>query len=142
MMNLPSDEPTTLYEAVKLQKLTFQYQQLIDKRLTGDPYWPVDTRVIVETIAENMRISMISRLTTQSLEKRSISYPADWIEAIKQRWFPVWLLKRYPVRYYVETIEAHAVYPKIATEGCSGVIYMKTKPQIQFNGQKMEQLRK
>lgn len=31
---------------------------------------------------------------------KEIKYPKDWKEAFKERWFPKWLLKRYPVKYY------------------------------------------
>lgn len=26
-------------------------------------------------------------------------YPVNWVEAVRERWLPKWLLKRYPVKY-------------------------------------------
>ena len=37
-----------------------------------------------------------------------IRYPKDWWEAVKERWFPVWLIKKFPVQYTVIDID----YPR------------------------------
>lgn len=34
-----------------------------------------------------------------SKEEIEAVYPTDWWQAFKERWFPYWLLRRYPVRY-------------------------------------------
>ena len=33
------------------------------------------------------------------------SYPQDWWQAVKERWFPQWLLNRFPVKYKEINIE-------------------------------------
>jgi len=30
-----------------------------------------------------------------------IKYPANWVEAFKDRWFPKWLIKRHPIKHEV-----------------------------------------
>ena len=35
----------------------------------------------------------------------SIRHPKDWKQAFKERWFPQWLLKRYPVEYKEYTLD-------------------------------------
>lgn len=37
-------------------------------------------------------------------------YPADWWQAFKGRYFPYWILKRYPVKY--NTVQAAVIYPE------------------------------
>jgi hypothetical protein len=37
-----------------------------------------------------------------------LKWPYDWKQAFKERWFPGWLLKRYPVRY------SHTILTEIA----------------------------
>lgn len=32
-------------------------------------------------------------------EEKLASYPRDWWQAVKQRWFPFWILRRWPVEY-------------------------------------------
>ena len=40
------------------------------------------------------------------------TYPSDWWQAFKERWFPPWLLSRYPVRY-TDIIAEHR-FPEMA----------------------------
>lgn len=50
----------------------------------------------------------------------SAVYPANWIQAFKERWFPKWILKKYPVKCIDNSIEIRAIYkdykPKIKDE--------------------------
>jgi hypothetical protein len=47
-------------------------------------------------------------ILTQNIEK--YQWPADWVEAIKERFLPHWALQKWPVRY--RKIEVSAIYPK------------------------------
>lgn len=47
------------------------------------------------------------------VERLEHKYPSNWKEAFKERWFPAWLKRRYPVKYRVVVMEAKAVLPKI-----------------------------
>lgn len=49
------------------------------------------------------------RIATQHLKE--ISYPSDWKEAFKERWFPKWLLQKFPVKY--TRYDAKVLYPLI-----------------------------
>lgn len=42
---------------------------------------------------------------------RVVEYPADWKEAFKERWFPKWLLQKFPVKY--EVYDVKVLYPSI-----------------------------
>ena len=48
-----------------------------------------------------------------TLEDYTFKAPSDWWEAVKERWFPAWALKRWPVCYRVDTINVLALYPQI-----------------------------
>lgn len=39
------------------------------------------------------------------------AWPADWKEAIKDRFFPMWMRERWPIRY--ERVSINALYPKL-----------------------------
>lgn len=41
----------------------------------------------------------------------SFSFPADWIEAFKNRWFPKWALKKWPVKMTIKTLKGQLFYP-------------------------------
>jgi hypothetical protein len=42
---------------------------------------------------------------------RTIKYPVDWWSAFKVRWFPAWLLNRYPALYQCHQISLNTLYP-------------------------------
>lgn len=44
---------------------------------------------------------------------QSIQYPRDWWQAFKERWYPKWLLAKYPVRYKVFEVDVKALYPDL-----------------------------
>lgn len=89
---------------------------------------------------ENILRGMVYRATQEILSKSaevekvvalSIEYPASWWEHFKQRWFPAFMLKRWPVKFKVETkreawkVEARALLPEMwPIEHRHTVIYM------------------
>jgi hypothetical protein len=49
-------------------------------------------------------------------EKRDdirIEYPKDWIEALKERWAPQWLLAKFPVKMKRHDIKVYDGYPSL-----------------------------
>jgi hypothetical protein len=40
----------------------------------------------------------------------SVQYPANWWEAVKERWFPVWAQARWPVRRITWTVDAWRLF--------------------------------
>lgn len=42
---------------------------------------------------------------------QTITYPATWWDAVKERWFPGWLVSRYPVAYKEHEITLKTLYP-------------------------------
>lgn len=50
----------------------------------------------------------------KSLTEYDIKYPADWLEAVKERFAPAWYLKRHPVKYTRHHITVDAVYPDLS----------------------------
>lgn len=49
----------------------------------------------------------------ESLKHQEVKYPFDWWEAFKERWFPRFLLKRYPVKYKKVILDVKKIYPKL-----------------------------
>ena len=47
-------------------------------------------------------------------EMARVEYPADWLQALKERFAPEWFKKRYPVKKTVKVIQAMELYPKLA----------------------------
>lgn len=77
----------------------------------------------IEVTADVMARGLVAHLRTfiHGMGGETISvherWPADWLQAFKERWFPVWALKRWPVAYRRIDIEERlyaAVCPHIA----------------------------
>ena len=63
---------------------------------------------------DNAVLIMRAKIAGHDCKKEVIiKYPQDWQEAFKERWFPKWLLKKYPVKYTKEKVSAKIFYPEI-----------------------------
>ena len=55
----------------------------------------------VEKIIDGLAIQLCASIWGMPRERLVIDrqWPADWWQATKERWFPAWWLRRWPVRY-------------------------------------------
>ena len=49
----------------------------------------------------------------KQLEEVDIKYPADWWQAVKDRWFPEWAKRHWPVMFTRHHVNVRALYPTI-----------------------------
>lgn len=73
----------------------------------------VDPVIHSRLMAESMAVELCAYITGRKQESREISYPLNWWEAFKARWFPAWLLRRYPVRNVVLIAERLEFFPDV-----------------------------
>jgi len=59
----------------------------------------------------SLYMGIAAKLYSSLLDTASVSYPADWWQAVKERWFPKWAISRWPVRYTTKTFEAKQYLP-------------------------------
>lgn len=50
------------------------------------------------------------RMLRKSLDIIRIEYPATWWDAVKDRWYPAWAKKRWPVNYTIHKLDIGAIY--------------------------------
>jgi hypothetical protein len=67
---------------------------------------------MTETIYGIERAMYEIRVSLASEQLKEYRYPSDWKQAFKERWFPKWLLKKYPVKY--DVLIPKALYPDIS----------------------------
>jgi hypothetical protein len=48
-------------------------------------------------------------------------FPATWWDAVKQRWFPKWALRRWPVNLTVVSVRRGIIYPELSPGSGRGV---------------------
>ena len=66
----------------------------------------------IEVIANHLSQDYIARIQVLIWSEKitTIAYPKDWWEAFRSRWFPKWVLSRWPVEYV--KFDVRAIYPE------------------------------
>ena len=61
----------------------------------------VDFRALVDTAMGGLRVELRSFVLAVPKERIKVNerYPRDWWQAFRERWFPQWWLRRWPVDY-------------------------------------------
>lgn len=73
-----------------------------------------DARLIEDVIAPHLILRITQTIWGYKVGERVVEWPADWWQALKDRWFPRWALARWPVVHARETIEARDLFPHLA----------------------------
>ena len=119
------------YEGAKLERFTKALVIEISREFAETLCVPEDNvNISVSHHArfdrDTIGIKVMARMFGESLLSGddAIEYPANWIEALKERFAPEWLKRRWPVRY--ERWEAVALYPSLSLPDEKHVIQLKT----------------
>jgi hypothetical protein len=93
---------------VQLEKLKLAVMAVIPEELI-DPQveFSLHTSFITESIA--MRVK--GHIWAEHVDAIDIQYPADWWQAVKERFAPKFVLNRWPVKYTKHRIDVKAAYP-------------------------------
>jgi hypothetical protein len=102
---------------VMLKKLSFACERRLATDYLEQFAIPTQVSVVADITAEHAVITLTQYIYGETLEDARAEYPSDWWQAFKQRWFPAWLLQRYPVKVRVVEIEVVALYPSISAPG-------------------------
>lgn len=95
---------------IQLEKIKLAFVEKVSNELLGAV---VDIADVEDDFIRNMTTLRIQGYLWGELgETRTISYPATWWDAVKQRWFPRWLLVRYPTRFQHHEITLKTLYPE------------------------------
>lgn len=82
---------------------------LLNNLQVGEVDDPMSVRM-----GEHIAVMVKYNIAKQDLEPVTIKYPLNWVQAIKERFAPLWYTKRYPVKYKTVVVGAGAFYDKIA----------------------------
>ena len=98
---------------VELKKIRYEIAKLISTKKLEDlgGYNEIVTWFDSELNALFIKIHGWNFGETENVKRVEVSYPKDWWQSIKDRFFPTWLLKKYPVIYETVFLVVDAVYP-------------------------------
>lgn len=66
---------------------------------------------------ERMHIELRACVYTKVVPVVHKSFPKTWWDAFKLRWFPTWLLRRYPAELETIHVDVHEMYPTVPSIG-------------------------
>ncbi len=66
---------------------------------------------VYDELFHQVVIRIKGSLLVDQVERVNVKYPSDWWQAVKDRWFPKWLLKHYPIQYITQSLSARILYP-------------------------------
>jgi hypothetical protein len=96
---------------VLLERRKFDVIELVDQ-------FAVNALTYTEEVCHDLFGSMMHRLHAsiygRDMDKVVVEWPKDWREHFKQRWFPKWAVKRWPVKMAQKVIVASEYYPMIS----------------------------
>jgi hypothetical protein len=92
-------------ERVMLEKFKFAVNHYMDESFMID----IEVEQRMDMIARRVAYQFRTEIAGQKL--KDFYYPANWKEAFKDRWFPKWLKKKFPVKFTY--LEVKALYPQL-----------------------------
>lgn len=94
------------------------------KMIPGLELYKLNFRVETDMdyIADAMVVSLFTYMAGIGKERVEVheEWPANWWEALKERWFPAWALRRWPVQkksIHISKAVYHAVCPHLYVTG-------------------------
>lgn len=104
-MSRPDDIVT--YRTIRLDKIRLGLSFCVSKLAL------MDAEVQTEFIDNIIHYQLRGFLWGEKAGRYSFRAPADWWQAVRERWWPRFVLVRWPVKYRDEVIEVTAIYPDL-----------------------------
>lgn len=100
-------EPETT--TIEMKHRTYESSVVLEEWLADE----VQHEEIVRLYNRTRLLRSFVNLFVQDVYNESVTYPADWWQALKERFFPRWALAWWPVKYTKHTFDVVAAYPGI-----------------------------
>ena len=94
-----------------VETITLTMGQLCSSRTVEEWVFAEAPEVSARYITETARVMLTSMVRYAEQPCKPVTYPADWWQAVKQRFAPAWFLARWPVELAVW--EPFVIYPEI-----------------------------
>jgi hypothetical protein len=75
----------------------------------------------VDAHLDHLSRSMVVRLKAaiygETVPEVDVKFPVTWWDAVKDRWFPEWSRRWFPIEYRRVTVDKHTLFPSIEVPG-------------------------
>ena len=106
-------------DRTELENMMFAVMALITKELAEDFAQAADAdySMMDNWAHDTITLRVKQRVFGKQVLHEVISYPADWKEALKERWYPMWAKDKWPVRYATKTFDVRELVPSLNIPG-------------------------
>ena len=102
---------------IEFEEMTIAVIGRISKKMLEDFAQTADVRLIKHWIEDEMMVRITQKVFGRQILHEEISYPANWKEAFKERWYPTWAKDKWPVRYATKTFDVRELVPSLNIPG-------------------------
>ena len=92
-------------DRVILERIRFALGRVISREMAED----IEVSSYIDFLTGDIKVKFEKDIMGRKIDL--IVYPRDWKEALKERWVPKFILKRFPVKYKAHNI--YALYPSL-----------------------------
>lgn len=98
-----------------LEKISMSMQMFVDRRVAERGIEiPIKVNCFLGLALDKLLVRFsILAYGEESAEPIEIKYPRDWLESLKERFAPQWLLRRWPIIYQKHVIKHKVTYPRL-----------------------------
>ena len=107
---------------IELENMTFAVVGSISEALIEAFAQPAEVNIIKHWVDDVMVAQVKQRIFGRQVLHEVISYPANWKEALKERWYPAWAKEKWPVRYTTKTFDVRELVPSLNRPGFKTLI--------------------
>ena len=105
------------FDRVELEQQSYAHRIEVDQREIET----IKSQSQISSFGDEIRRQLIFEIRTKIYGKKHpprhiIRYPADWLEALKERFAPSWIRHRWPVRFIEIEASLNEIYPEIKPE--------------------------
>lgn len=93
-------------EELVLKKIKFGICQSVSESFLQDIKFETYHNVLSDQLMSQLTYWVLGRETHKQVVD-SVTYPASWKEALKERFYPDFLKKRFPVKFIHRNVEVH-----------------------------------
>ena len=112
------------HSSVNLEKVKAQIQRYIPRgKLTGDTRFHAEWNYEIDAMAVRLERTVWS----ERLGDEEVRWPATWWDAVKDRWFPAWLKRRFPVEWKHADFTVYRGYPDIVRPSDRSTLFITRK---------------
>ena len=121
------DERGPAIKRSELERLKFvivtELSEELATEIVNEP--SVGVNLFADAYCKGIMLQVRYELLGHEMERIEVRYPEDWWQALKERWFPKWALRRWPVKEEVVQLVARELYPKVKLPDKGPVVALK-----------------